>query len=266
MPREWGTWAAVGGASTVFLLLVLGGWTLWHKGEQAKVPTDKDTLCPSDRPPAEVLAILLDVSEEFSEAQRIEMQNHLERLRNGLPRFGMVQLYAIEQGGPELAKPVLALCNPGTGQNMSSIYENPEMARRSWQGFAGKLSEEIRRRAEGPGAQRSPLFEAIHAIAIRTFGAPAFDGVPKQLVLVSDLLQNTEQLSMYRGIPDPASFMLTPYYRSVRSDLHDVRVQVLYLVRPASAVQGRTHVGFWERYLAEQGAIVESVQSIAGGS
>jgi hypothetical protein len=257
--------ARIGGAAAVALALVAGGATLAIKGRAAAVPTDATTLCPTKRPPSEIMVILLDVSDRFSEPQRLQIQNQMARLRDSIPRFGMVEVYTVDRLRRRVTEPVSHLCNPGTGADLNKIYQNPQLAKKKWDGFATKLRADVDHQIEKPAHQTSPIFEAIQATALRTFGKPEYDGLPKRLVIVSDLLQHVPGgLSMYQGVPPFESFKKSPYFSRVRSDLEGVSVLVYYLVRPGVAEQDRKHIAFWDAYFHAQGADMEPVEKVFG--
>ncbi|HEV8456188.1 MAG TPA: hypothetical protein VGQ24_14915 [Gemmatimonadales bacterium] len=257
--------ARIAGATAVAVVLIAGGATLAIKGRAAAVPTNPDTLCPTQRPPSEITVILLDVSDRISEPQRLQIQNQLSRLRDSIPRFGLVEVYTVDRLRRRVTEPVSHLCNPGTGADLSKIYQNPQLAKKKWDSFAAKLRTDINHQIEAPAHATSPIFEAIQATALRTFGKPDYDGLPKHLVIVSDLLQHVPGgLSMYEGVPSFESFKNTPYFSRVRSDLEGVSVLVYYLVRPGVKEQDRKHIGFWEEYFQAQGADVESVDKVFG--
>lgn len=253
------------GAAGVALFLIVAGVGLSLKSRSVAVPTDADTLCPTDRPLADVTVILLDVSDRFSEPQRLQIQNHLARLRDSIPRFGLVQVYTVDRIGRRVTEPVFHLCNPGTGSDLSQIYQNPELARRKWNGFADKLASDIDRQISMSALQTSPIFEAVQATALRTFGRPEYDGLPKRLVIVSDLLQNVPGgLNMYESVPAFGRFRRAAYFSRVRADLRGVAVAIYYLARPEVGRQGKRHLGFWDAYFRTQGARVESAVGIFG--
>lgn len=255
----------IAGAATIALILIGIGVALSLKSQAVAVPTDAATLCPTKRPPSEIDVILLDVSDRFSEPQRLQLQNHLARLRDSIPRFGLVEVYTVERLGRRVTEPVFHVCNPGTGADLNRIYQNPELARKKWNGFATKLTADIDSQVSRPPSKTSPIFEAIQATALRTFGDPEYDGLPKHLVIVSDLLQNVPGgLSMYDGVPSFETFEKTPYFSRVRADLEDVSVLIYYLARAGMARQGPAHLAFWKTYFKSQGAKVESVDKVFG--
>jgi hypothetical protein len=264
-PSRFGIKARIAGAGLLGVTLLGIGTTFYLKSQSAAVPTDPATLCPTKRQPADISVILLDVSDRFSEPQRIQIQNHLTRLRDSIPRFGLVEVYTVDRFRRRVTEPVVHVCNPGTGSDLNRIYQNPDLAKKKWDGFAAKLTADINRQILAPAMSTSPIFEAIQSTALRTFGNPKYDGLPKRLVIVSDLLQHVPgQLSMYEGVPTFESFKATPYFSRVRSDLEGVSVLVFYLARPGVSKQDHRHIAFWNSYFQSQGATMEGVQKVFG--
>jgi hypothetical protein len=255
----------IAGAAALTLVLIAGGAALALKGRSAAVPTDATTLCPTKRPPSEIVVILLDVSSRFSEPQRLQLQNQLSRLRDSVPRFGLVEVYTVDRLRRRLTEPVNHLCNPGTGAELNQMYQNPQLAKKKWDGFAAKLRTDINRQIGAPPHATSPIFEAIQATALRTFGKPEYDGLPKRLVIVSDLLQHVPGgLSMYKAVPPFDSFKNTDYFARVRSDLSGVSVLIYYLVRPKVEEQDPKHIAFWNDYFRFEGAKMEPMEKVFG--
>jgi hypothetical protein len=255
----------IAGAGAVAAILIIGGAILALKGRSGTVPTDPTSLCPTRRPPSEVMVLLLDVSSRFSEPQRLQLQNQLARLRDSIPRLGLVEVYTVDRLRRRLTTPVNHLCNPGTGAELNQIYQNPQLARKKWDDFAAKLRADIDGEIKSRPHKTSPIFEAIQATALRTFGKPEYDGLPKHLVIVSDLLQHVPgKLSMYNEVPSFEKFKNSDYFARVRSDLKGVNVLVYYLVRPGVKEQDRKHLEFWDAYFHFQGADMEPVEKVFG--
>ena len=135
--------ARIAAVGLLLVFLVGTGITFFVKGESGLVPTDAVSLCPTKRPPSEIVVILLDVSDQFSEPQRLQVQHYLARIRDSIPRFGLVEVYTVDRLGRRVTEHVTHLCNPGAGDDLSQIYQNPELARKKWQGFAAKLRSDI---------------------------------------------------------------------------------------------------------------------------
>lgn len=265
-PAEW-LWPVVGIACIVAVLSL----TAWAKylGEKARVETDPTTLCPVERPLENVTAVLIDISDTLSEPQRADIVNKLERVRADLPRFALLDLYVLSPTGSVLLKPVLSVCNPGDGKDMSSVYENPGLAQKRWtRGFKDRVDAAIRVAIDQPEEASSPILEAIQSIALHSFGPADRDHADRNLVIVSDLLQHAPgKYSQYRGTLDFGVFSKDPYYSSIRSDLKHTSVTVFYMERPgAHGVQGGKHIQFWIKFFNAQGASVDLIDKIFGAT
>lgn len=258
--------SAIAGAFIALLALLGAGAWLYVKSEQLRVPTDPHTLCPTDRPVTDLTVVLLDVSDHFSDPQLVEVKNDLARIRDGIPRFGLIEIYTLAEGQERLVTPLLRLCQPGTGADLNELYQNPQLARERWEkGFKDALDRELDQLLRQPSASSSPIYEAIQSTALYSFGNPAYDHVPKHLIIFSDLLQYVPgKQSQYRGVPDFNAFRRSAYFAQVRSNLDGVQVDIYYLNRSDIHVQGFDHIHFWDEYFAAQGATVRSVERIYG--
>jgi len=235
------------------------------KGQEEVVHTDPITLCPTDRPPSEVVVLLLDMSDVFSEPQRLKIRNEFDRLKGSMSRFSLIEAYVVDRLEQRVTKPVVHLCNPGTGSDLNRIYQNPDLARKKWDGFVRQLDAELQRLMDTPESPTSAIFEAVQASALRTFNRPDYDGLPKRLVIVSDLLQNVPgKLSQYEGIVPFQQFQHSAYFSEIRADLTGVAVTLLYLVRPRAPQKWPDHYLFWEEYFRAQGATVERLEPVHG--
>jgi hypothetical protein len=240
------------------------GTALYFKSQKELVRTDSNTLCPTDRPPSEVIVLLLDMSDEFSEPQRLKIANEFDQLKSRMARFGLIEAYAVDRLQQRVTKPVVHLCNPGTGADMNQFYQNPDLARKKWEGFVRQLDGELQRLMATPKSATSAIFEAVQATALRTFNRPEYEGLPKRLIIVSDLLQNVPKYSQYNGVQPFKDFKRFPYYSDVHADLKGVSIKVLYLVRPDAPQKWPEHYRFWEEYFLDQGATVERFEPVYG--
>jgi hypothetical protein len=248
-------------------LLAAGGGWLYVKSNELRVVTDADTLCRADGALPEVTAVLLDLSSELSDVQRLDVKNELTRLRDTVPRFGRLEIFAVDDRAPRILEPLLRLCNPGRGEDMNELYQNPQLARQRWErDFASTLDAAIAKLLGMPESATSPIFEAVQAVALQTFDDPKLDEVDtRRLVLVSDLMQNVPgRLRMYDEIPKFEQFKGTPYWLDVKAELAGVDVTVLYLQRPASQRLWSRQIEFWSQYFQAQGASVERVLPLSG--
>ena len=258
----------------VAILAVVSALTIfWIKSRRERVQLDEGgTLCPEVKDGKsqipEVLVILLDSSDRLGDAQSIQVRHDLERARSRLAKFGRLDVYALRDAGGVLAAPVLTICNPGDGNDLSEITANPELARKRWkEEFASRVDRVLKTGIEAVEAPTSPILEAIQAAGIQTFDLPELDSVRnRRVIVVSDLLQNVPgKMSHYEEVPEFKEFSSSAYYEEVRVPLEDVKVEVLYLARTrASGIQGLRHIEFWEAYFRSLGAELEQVTRVSG--
>ena len=254
-------------AVLLFALLgtVAGGGWLWWRGNQALVPTDATTLCATDRPPTEIHVVLLDMSDAFTEAQRLQVENSLGRLKSSIPRLGRIEVFRVTGAQDRVITPVFTVCNPGDGREVNQLYQNPTFATAKWNQFSSGLNTQLATLMASPSTPTSQIMEAIQATALRTFGRPEFQGIPKRLTVVSDLLQNVPGgFSQYEDVGTFASFERTAYFNRVRADLTGVKVTCLYLVRPGAPQKWPEHYVFWEQFFKAQGGEVGTIDPIYG--
>ncbi len=259
-------WLIAAVVAAIGVLLVGGAW-LYFKSNELRVAADAQTLCRLDGALPEATVVLLDLSSTLSDVQRLDLKNELVRLRDTIPRFGRLEIFAVDDRAPRVLEPILKLCNPGRGEDMNEIYQNPQLALQRWErDFASTVNATIERLLGMPEAATSPIFEAVQAVALQTFDDPELDPVERRrLVLVSDLMQNVPgRLRMYDGIPSFEQFKGTAYYLDVKAELTNVDVTILYLQRPSSPRLWTAQVEFWSQYFDAQGASVERLLPLSG--
>ncbi len=219
-------------AAAILLSLAIIIVSVYRKSQAEKIATHPETLCPMDQPPSKVNVLLLDMKNEYSNPQRLKILNEINRLWKDIEKLGLIEIYTVDR----LEQRVTTL---------NAIYQNPQMAKRKWARFTNELDEELQRLMATEGNQTSTIFEAVQATALRTFNKPEHEGLPKRLVIASDLLQNMPgKLSQYQDIGAFQDFNKTTYYMDIRADLSGVNVTILYLVRPRTPQKWLGHIRF----------------------
>lgn len=223
-----------------------------------------DNLCPAR--PESITVLLVDVTDPMTVAQRQDFQNQLTKLRNSIPRYGKLIVAKVDSTSSTLLKPVIVRCNPGIAEDENEWTGNPkavEKLRR--EGFEEPLSDVFSRLSVASGADRSPVFESVQSVALTELLTPDVVDLPRRLILASDLLQNTDTISFYKGLPSPDELIASPPFRRVRSDLRDVDIEVWMLERAdAPQTQPRALADLWHAALEEQGGSVERVYNVSG--
>jgi hypothetical protein len=258
-----------GVAVVVTLALFAGAIVAARLAIHQAAPLDAKTLCPAGGPTA-VTVVLIDATDVIGPVQKAAIFDRLQPMIRNLRKGEEVALYQIDPT-LDLLKPRFLMCRPVKPSEVNEITGNRRLAEQRFEtAFRPAVEKALNAALARPPSERSPIMEAIQGVSVgalqaadagRSGGPP----LPKRLIVVSDLLQNSEAASQYPAAPDFAQFQTTPAYARTRSDLSGVRIVILYLRRDtARIVQGLAHIRFWDAWFASQGATVDDVIRIEG--
>jgi len=217
---------------------------------------DKTTNCPV-KGPQSYTAVIIDTTDSVNAIQKIAIRNAFSQIKSGIPRNGALAVYAAGFKG-DLSRPETVLCNPGHAGEIDPLIEGQRIAEKMWrEGFEKPLESVLEKMLSLGDANNTPLLEAVQSVSVQSFGplkAAGRDDVPKKLIIFSDMLQHSDHLSLYGGVPDAKKFMKTEAYRRIRSDLRGVEVTI-HLVRRETKkpIQGTTLIKFWEELINGEG-------------
>ncbi|MGH7842466.1 MAG: hypothetical protein ACREQT_13230 [Candidatus Binataceae bacterium] len=233
---------------TAVAIVVVSLVYLIHRLNSSKVTMDSTTFCPQDGLRS-ITAVLLDTTDALDAVQRASVIQRLDSIKESMPRWGELELFSVAATGDQLLDVKLKVCNPGRAEDIDPLYGNRRLFSRKWQEpFSQKTDKEINELLKPHTADVSPILESIQQAALQGFGSGS-ENVPKSLTIVSDMLQNTPELSQYHGIEPFERFKETPYYLKVRADLSGVDVTILLLNRPQNGIGRRAQLmKFWEGY------------------
>lgn len=239
------------------MLLLSGVFYLNARFETDREQTDKQTFCRAGSIP-EVVAIIVDHTDKFTPVQREALRKYLRDVALGVQKNGMVQLYEVGSTSTSVLQPKFFLCNPGN----ESDLEN-EIARRAstvrWnyeETFVKKLNMVLENLLAAKPAEQSPIMESVQSVEVTAFAGQDRATAKKTLIIVSDLLQYTPNLSLYHGAPDFVAFKKTPLWQNIHMDMRGITVKVLYVRR--SSDQSKDLLSFWQKYFEAQGALFQA--------
>jgi len=252
--------------STVVLVFVI---VVYIALKQKQVRVNPQTMCPCDGEPSAYYALLIDITDRYSETERAFIMRYLEGVKAEVPLYGRVSVYVISDEIKQVLDPIIALCNPGTGEGVSRVTGNPDLLMHKWTtSFSEPLDSLLSTVMEFEESSASPIMETIQSISISGFSHIGTNqsGNPKKLIIVSDMLQHTTGHSQYNSPEyDFSAFGHSSYYERVRSHLPGVDVSILYLRNDEYAnLQGISHVRFWEDYVRSLGALLTTVERVPG--
>lgn len=256
--RAGSAWPYVVGA--VLALAVLGGAGWWMSRTASTMAVD-DALCPAASGPIAETAILFDLTDPMAPSQSAQLRQYLEGEFAGAPvgtqfTMGVVSEDAEEWGATD------PLCKPPSDKDVSTLTQNVSLVKRRYdERFMAPLQSNLDSMISASGAKTSPIMESLQALVADTPGFLTFPG-PRRLIVVSDLLQNSDAMSFYRG-EDWQSFQDSPAFQRLGRTLDGVQVEILAVPREVRKVKDPQAIeDFWIRYFELQGANLPTLRTL----
>jgi hypothetical protein len=246
----------------VFSILILGGaaaYLFWFR----PTPVDKTTLCPATGPTGHIV-LLVDKTDPLNFTQRQAFAVTLrELIEKKTPQGYLLSVFVLGEDFKATAAPLLELCNPGTGSDRSQWTANLKRVRDQYeQKFVKPMLEQSDVLTATVPSKASPIFEMVQLAAINGFKKHDVKG-EHRLIIMSDMLHNTPQFTMYKGAVDFQAFANSDYGRKTRADLPDTSVELIYLMNSPQQ-QTKRNLNFWEEYFKKAGARIVAVQPLEG--
>lgn len=228
---------------------------------------DKQTLCPIDQKKITSLTVLLvDVTDPMNLPQRQDFINQLDKLAESIPRNGKLVITKVDPVSEHLLHPVITVCNPGTATDANEWSGNPKkLAEMHAENFRKPLDEAFEQLLDASGAERSPILESIQSVNLTEFQKGPVASLPRKLVVASDLLQHTNSISFYSGIPHAEALISSPEFGRARTDLRGTDVELWMLERADTRkTQPRALAELWDLLIQEQKGNVTRIYRISG--
>jgi hypothetical protein len=248
--------------AVLILSAMVGAGAYLHFTKRA---TDRLTGCPTDQYDS-VTLVLIDLTDAINATQAAALQNALTKLRNEVPKYGRLEIYPLKPVTTTTIEPLFAGCSPGSGRDVDSrLYGNPELADRLWQQrYADKVDSVIAEIRTQPPQDYSPVLEGIQSVAVTGFGNPlALKAKDKRLVVISDMIHHTPELSMYQGAPAFDRLKSAQYYLRIKPFLHGANFDVYLIVRETRRnVQQPPLYKFWVDFVAASDGFLRNWQPL----
>jgi hypothetical protein len=240
---------------------VLGGaFFLMNRLEKTSA-IDEATLCPKATGPLAEVAVLFDLTDPLSPAQSSQLRQYLEQefatAATGTQfTLGVVSEDPADWGATD------PLCKPASGAEADQLTQNKAFLQERYdQRFRAPIEASLERMISASAAKTSPIMESLQALAADTPGFLTFSG-PRRLILVSDLLQNSDAMSFYRG-EDWQSFEASPDFQRLGRTLGGVEIDIFAVPRALDKIRDPAAVeDFWIRYFELQGAHLPRLRSL----
>ena len=228
-------------------------------------------LCPISGPTAQTI-VLLDVSDPLNPVQRAALESLLHDFRDEslsvenlapaglentaryIEKHEVLQIYTMENSRDPPLHDLLRVCNPGGDPQSRSftdeLVQGEAIARQKWIAFEDLVQNAFSDDMLGDEQKSSPLLEAIAFIAQRHGQNAALvasgTAIKSRLIIFSDMVQNSKDLSHFNSLPSWERFSLLPNFATLASDLNGFSIGIIYVRRSAySAVQTDRHFAWW---------------------
>lgn len=252
-------------AYLAIVTIALGGLgTLYVRSLLSHKELDATTLCPAQ--PASLTIMLVDVTDPMNLPQRQDFNNQLDRLVEQVPRHGKIVVMKVDAVSEQLLTPIITRCNPGSAADVSEVDGNPQkLGRMHAEQFVAPLHAAFADLLKASGAPRSPILESIQSANLTELQKAEYKDVPRKLVVASDLLQHTNEVSFYQALPDADALIKGQPFSRARTDLRNVEVELWMLQRSDSRrTQPRALPDLWDRIITEQGGQLVRLYTVSG--
>ena len=257
------TFKAVRNIGCVVAILGVVGF-FYFKTVMSPPPLDPGNQCPAR--PTSVTVLLVDVTDPMNLPQRQDFLNQLDRLVDDIPRYGKLIVVKVDPISDRMLSPVIVRCNPGSARDETDVNGNPaRLDKLHNEKFVGPIRAAYDRLLTASGADHSPILESVQSVALTELNKPAMADTPKRLIIASDLLQNTESATFYKGLPDPSTFTASQEFSRIRTDLRHTDVEIWMLQRSDSnQTQPRALQNLWEQIIDKEGGKLQRLYRVSG--
>ncbi len=245
---------AIGGVSVLGIIILLMGCRIWD----CPTPVSSDN-CPENQNYTEQIAILVDPSDSLTEIQKKSGVNYLMNLVQNAPEMTEIQVYTAGRAGRgNNTNSEYRICKPKHPADVSPVTGNQRLATKQYEdNFRAPLEKKLITLLDQKNDTISPIIEGIQVAKIDAF-QPISADIPRQLFVMSDMMQNSMNLSFYRDPVDFGMVSRNEAYGKLRVNLKNVKVSVFLLARRGEVgrlqVAGGSLRRFWEDYFMDQEA------------
>lgn len=232
------------------IVLAIGGGLGWMYLRATAQNTPVDTeLCPESGP-GEQTIVLIDATDAIASITQTEILNKITDLASATPKGGRFELRVLEPDATRTTT-LFNRCNPGDGSDLDELTGNPELAQKKWASqFGAPLAEAMRRSVNGQGADTSPIMAGIQQIAVDRLSSAHSRSISSKVIVVSDMLENSDAFSIYEAGPDFDAFRRSPGFKRYHTDLAGAGIAIWFLDREAK-VASVPLMEFWVQWILE---------------
>lgn len=265
--RSRGGGAALGGVALICLAIAgLGSLAFFYFSVPRAPKLDPASLCPVSGPQG-ITVVLVDTSDDLPEIAQRQVLGILDDQITGLPAYYKLDIRVLDIPSGR-SRSLFSKCNPGDGEGLSEWTSNPRLARMRWiDNFKQPASDAVKHSVVATEAKSSPIMGALQDIAVDEFSSAAVQQVQKNLIIVSDMLENTRDYNQYQNLGDLSyqRFRQSPAYLKYRTDFHGARVTIEYVQRMLpKGIDTVRHIEFWKDWITDNRGTFEIARRLQG--
>ncbi|TPI62524.1 hypothetical protein FJ420_06860 [Mesorhizobium sp. B3-1-3] len=230
-------------------LAMFSGFVWLNFKAREAVETDAKTGCPVMGGPNSVTAVLFDTSDPVPQATMEDLANKFRQIAGSIKQGGYLWVGTLTSEPGNLDE-LFARCNPGDGSTVDVWTSNPGKHQKVWEEAFDKPLKELPSQLPADSqTDQSPIMAGIQKVKLSLFDNGMFDKVPKRLILVSDMVENTPAYSQYKSGADYSVFKKSLANSRYRTDLLGADVTILYFNRPERKFSSVDHANFWTQWI-----------------
>lgn len=199
------------------------------------------------------LTILLDSTEPYSAVQLKQVSNRIVAAVEGLSPLDRVRIYTVGDASEKLLKPYFDFCKPDPNANESPILSRFKLAN-----FTFMLEENLKQ-MQGSRSS-SPIIASLGSVAADLPNIYE----DRKIILVSDLIENSEIISMYPSDWPAIAEREERNIAAKRPMLSGILLEVLFIPRPNQPQQGVALRDWWWRFIEDSGGNIARFTPISG--
>jgi len=238
----------------VILLGAAAAYLFINEGNKVKV--DPNTFCPiKEKEQFGKTVALLDLTDPLNKAQKEFFLKEIKELKDQIPKHHSLTIYTLDEDLDLNKSRKITMCNPGTVEDIESTYDkisiNPKEIKKRWvEGFSKQISDVVNNIMFEENSQNSSPVMEMFLIAINEF--KGFEGADNEIIILSDMIQNTNEMSMYHnGLTSFSEFKKSNYFSKVFTNLNNnVAIKLFIIKRDGSRTmqKNKYFANFWAQF------------------
>jgi hypothetical protein len=247
---------------SVIVVALVGSLVWFYVNAVAQIEPLDANLCPRAGPVAQTI-VLVDASDVLPPLVREDLLTRLSDLTSHISKGERLDVWALSADG-DRSDEIASLCNPGDGSDLGEVTANPERAKRRWEtGFVQPVTAALNKAARENAIAQSPIMAALQKLSVARLTSEADRRIETTLIIISDMLENTPDFSMYRSGVSYAAFRASNAFRKFETDLAGADVELWLVQRPGADVTNEL-VDFWNTWVADAHGSVAKVIKLKG--